>query len=84
MFYIYILKSKKDDSKYIGYTDNLKRRLAEHNNLKNKSTKFKAPFNLIYYESYKSKADSKYREKNLKRFAQAYNQLKRRIRNSLS
>ena len=83
MFYVYILKSKKDNSNYIGYTNDLKRRLVEHNNLENKSTKLKAPFNLIYYESYKSKADAKYREKNVKRFAQAYIQLRKRIRNSL-
>ena len=83
MFYVYILKSKKDDSKYIGYTNNLKRRLTEHNNLKNKSTKYKAPFNLVYYEAYQSRADAKNREYNLKRFANAYIQLKRRIKNSL-
>ncbi|MEA3272585.1 MAG: GIY-YIG nuclease family protein [Patescibacteria group bacterium] len=83
MFYIYILKSKKDDSIYIGYTNDLKRRFEEHNNLKSKSTKNKAPFELIYYESYKSESDAKYREKNLKRFAGAYTSLSRRIKNSL-
>ncbi|OGZ31701.1 MAG: hypothetical protein A3H02_01390 [Candidatus Niyogibacteria bacterium RIFCSPLOWO2_12_FULL_41_13] len=83
MFYVYILKSKKDGSIYIGYTSNLIRRFEEHNNLKNKSTRYKAPFELIYYEAYKSNADARYRETNLKRFAQAYSQLKNRIRNSL-
>ena len=43
----------------------------------------KYPYELIYYESYKHKADAKYRENNLKRFAQAYSQLKKRIKNSL-
>jgi len=84
MFYVYILKSKKDNSIYIGYTNDLKRRFEEHNNLENKSTKHKAPFELVYYESYKSSSDAKYREKNLKRFANAYIQLKRRIKNSLT
>ncbi|MBU1146590.1 GIY-YIG nuclease family protein [Patescibacteria group bacterium] len=83
MFYVYVLKSKKDGSIYFGYTDDLRRRLGEHNGLKNKSTKNKAPFEVIYYEAYKSMPDAKYREKNIKRFAQAYSQLKRRIKNSL-
>ena len=83
MFYVYVLKSKKDGSIYIGYTDDLKRRFREHNKGQNRSTKSKAPFEIIYYEAYKSKSDAKYRENNLKRFAQAYSHLKRRIRGSL-
>ena len=84
MFYVYILKSKKDGSVYVGYTNDLQRRFKEHNDLKNKSTRNKAPFDLIYYEAYKSISDAKYRENNLKRFAKAYIQLKRRIKNSLN
>ncbi len=84
MYYVYLIRSKKDKSLYIGYTDNLKRRFTEHNTKKNQSTKDKSPYELIYYESYKHKSDAKYREHNLKRFAQAYTQLKRRIKNSLN
>ena len=83
MFYAYVIKSKKDNSIYIDYTEDLKKRLKEHNSKQNKSTKNKAPFELIYYEAYKSKSDAKFREDNLKRFAQAYTQLKKRIKNSL-
>ena len=83
MFYVYIIKSKRDNSVYIGYTEDLRKRLKEHNSKQNKSTKNKAPFELIYYEAYKSKSDAKFREDNLKRFAQAYTQLKKRIKNSL-
>lgn len=83
MFYVYVLKSKKDNSIYIGYTNDLVRRLKEHNNKESLSTKHKAPFEVIYYEAYKSKADARFREDNLKRFAQAYTQLKKRIKNSL-
>ena len=33
MYYVYILRSEKDkDRFYIGYTENLKRRLSEHKN----------------------------------------------------
>jgi putative endonuclease len=83
MFYVYVLKSKKDNSIYFGYTEDLRRRLKEHNNRRNKSTKNKTPFDLIYYEAYKSNSDARFREDNLKRFAQAYTQLKKRIKNSL-
>ena len=83
MFYVYIIKSRKDSSIYIGYTDNLIRRMKEHNSGLSKYTKNKYPFEIIYYEAYKNISDAKYREDNLKRFAQAYSQLKKRIKNSL-
>jgi len=83
MYYVYIIKSKKDQSIYMGYTNDLRRRLQEHNNQENRSTKNKTPWKLIYYEAYQAKADAKYRERNLKRFAKAYQQLKLRIKNSL-
>jgi putative endonuclease len=82
MFYVYILKSTVDESIYTGYTDDLKRRFVEHNRKQNSSTKDKAPFQLIYYESYRSKADAKLREFNLKRHSGALTHLKRRIKNS--
>ena len=68
---------------YIGYTNDLKRRMTEHNNNQSTATKNKGPYELIYCEAYKSVKDAKYRESNLKRFSQAYTQLKRRIKNSL-
>jgi len=83
MFYVYIIKSIEDKSIYIGYTDDLRRRMQEHNFGKSKYTKNKYPYEIIYYESYKHKADAKYRENNLKIFGQAYSQLKKRIKNSL-
>ncbi len=83
MFCVYVIKSKKDSSIYIGYTDNLKRRLTEHNKNQSNYTKGKGPYDLVYFEGYKSMKDAKYRETQLKKFSQAYTQLKRRIINSL-
>lgn len=83
MFYVYLLKSEKDKTLYIGYTNDLKRRLSEHDNKKNVSTKHKAPFQLIYYEAYASRADAKHREQMLKRFLGSTIHLKKRVRNSL-
>lgn len=84
MFFVYILKSKKDDDWYIGYTKDLKRRLEEHNHGDSKSTKYRKPFSLIYYEAYISEADAKKREDNLKLRARALAQLKKRLVNTLN
>ena len=83
MCYVYILKSKRDSNLYIGYTNNLKRRIVEHNSGDNRSTKFRRPFELVYYEAYKSEEDAQRRETMLKLFGRALGGLKRRIRLSL-
>ena len=51
MFYIYILQSQKDKQFYTGYTNDLKKRLHEHNSGKVFSTKNRLPFSLVYYEA---------------------------------
>jgi len=66
MFYTYILESKTYNELYIGYTNDLKKRLEEHNHGKNISTKRYAPWNLIYYEACTNKQDATRREKYLK------------------
>jgi len=64
MFYSYVLKSNVDGKLYIGYTDNLKRRIKEHNTGHTESTKIRKPFELVYYEAcidkYKAIAREKY------------------------
>jgi len=66
MFYTYILISEKDDKFYVGYTDNLKRRIKQHNNGDVESTKYRRPLKLIYYEVCLNKKDAIHREKYLK------------------
>jgi len=83
MFYVYILKSKKDSKLYIGYTNNLKRRIQEHSKGRNFSTAHRGSFSLAYYESFASQKDATAREKQLKQFKSAYGQLKKRIQDSL-
>jgi putative endonuclease len=83
MFYVYVIKSKKDKKLYTGYTNDLKRRFKEHNSGYNKSTKGRKPFELVYYEAYKAKKDAVHRERMLKLRAKALGQLKRRLHNSL-
>ncbi|MDP3014172.1 MAG: GIY-YIG nuclease family protein [Candidatus Subteraquimicrobiales bacterium] len=83
MFYLYILKSKKDDDLYIGSTNDLRRRLSEHNSGKVRSTMSRRPFELRYYEAYANKNDARKREWSLKKDGRALAQLKRRINESL-
>jgi putative endonuclease len=84
MFYLYILRSKKDGDLYIGSTNNLRKRIVEHNNGRTISTSLRKPLELLYYEAYKSEKDARHREKNLKLRSRALEQLKRRLVGSLS
>ena len=83
MFYVYVLKSKKDLQLYTGSTNDLRKRFKEHNGGKVFSTKARRPFELIYYEAYKSEKDARVRESNLKLRSRAFTQMKKRIENCL-
>lgn len=65
-YYVYILKSLKNNSLYIGYTTDLKTRLKKHNNGKSLATKPFRPYKLIFYEAFLSRVDAKSREEYLK------------------
>ena len=65
-YYVYLLQSKKNDSLYIGYTEDLRKRFVEHNRGLNFSTKPYIPWQLIHYEAYLNEQDAKRREKYLK------------------
>lgn len=55
MYYVYILQSKKDNSYYKGITEDLKKRIYDHNNQSNKYSSTKAPFELIWYCAFNNK-----------------------------
>ena len=74
MYYVYLLKNHTENEIYIGYTDNLERRLKEH--------KSKRP-ELIYFEAYKSEQDARTREVKLKQHRQTKRRLKERIQYSI-
>lgn len=78
MFYIYLLQSKKDGKLYIGFTSNLRLRFQEHNDGKVKSTNYRRPLELIYYEAYKNEIIARKREKQLKS-GKAHVALKKRL-----
>ena len=76
MFYVYVLQNYQTKKLYYEYTNNLKRRVAEHNREQN--------WELIYYEAYKSEGDARNREKRLKHYSQALTALKTRLTQSLN
>ena len=66
MYYVYILQSKKDKSRYIGVTEDLIRRLQEHNSGNAKYSSSKRPFTLIWYSAFIDKQKAYDFEKYLK------------------
>jgi putative endonuclease len=81
-FYVYVLLSLKNNSLYIGFTTDLRRRLKEHNQGLNCSTKPYLPRKLIYYEACLNELDAKRRERYLKT-NQGGRLLKRRLKEYL-
>ena len=65
-YYVYILFSLKDKGLYIGFTENLNKRLTRHLKSQVTSTKLRVPFKLIHYEYFINKTDAKAREEFLK------------------
>lgn len=65
-YYIYVLQSAKDGNWYTGYTRDLKKRIAEHNEGLSRSTRHRRPFTLIYFEGCLHEGDARAREKYLK------------------
>ncbi|TES90931.1 MAG: GIY-YIG nuclease family protein [Candidatus Cloacimonadota bacterium] len=65
-YYVYVLFSLKDNKFYIGFTNDIKRRMREHNQGKNPSTSYRLPLELIYYEAHLNKEDVRRRERYFK------------------
>ncbi len=85
MHYVYLLQSEINrDNLYVGNTDDLRRRLVEHNSGSNYSTRKYKPFRMAYYEAYLDKQDALDREYKLKHHGSVIGHLKRRIKRSLS
>ena len=65
-YFVYVLQSLKDKGLYIGMTNNIERRLYEHNLGYKNSTRARIPFRLIYTEEYPDRKLAREREKELK------------------
>ena len=81
-YYVYVLLSLKDNKFYIGLTNDLDRRLKEHEQGKNTSTAQRLPIKLIYFEGHLSKEDASKRETYFKT-TKGRTTLKQILKNSL-
>lgn len=67
MFYVYAIKSLKNNKRYVGYTSkDVLARLYDHNTGSNKWTRANGPFELVHSEPYDTKKEAIKREKFLK------------------
>jgi putative endonuclease len=67
-YFVYILQSDKDFKYYVGYTTNIEERLLSHNAGRQKSTKNRIPFRLVYSEKLNSKTEALARERKIKSY----------------
>ena len=65
-YFVYVLRSKKDKTFYIGISKNPQHRLKEHNSGNSKYTKGHRPYVLIYKEQFSDRSLAREREKYLK------------------
>ncbi len=68
MYHVYILKSKKDNKFYIGSTSDVAARLNYHNSGRQRSTRHRIPFSIVYEEAFNCKSEALKREKQIKSY----------------
>ena len=68
MWYIYIIKSVQNSKYYVGCTNNIERRLSEHNNGYNIATQKGKPWNIVHYEKFNNQQEAYSREKKIKSY----------------
>jgi putative endonuclease len=66
MVTVYILQSSKTGRYYVGITDNIEKRLTQHNAGKNRSTRHGTPWKLIHSEEYESRPKAMEQETRIK------------------
>lgn len=84
MYSVYVIQNDVTKEIYIGYTSDLKARLASHNSKGKKSTtRHRGEWKYIYVELFRMKDDARERESKLKAHGSAKQKLLLRIRKSL-
>ena len=84
MFCVYVIQHSETKEIYIGKTNNLSRRLIEHNSGQQTATKRRnGEWILVYTEAYRNKKDADDRELKLKQHGSNKRWLLNRIKNSL-
>ena len=77
MYYVYLLRCK-DNSLYCGQTNNLEKRIKEHNDPNNSSTKYtrgRRPITLVYMEKIKTISLALKREREIKKLPKGKKEL---------
>lgn len=77
MYYGYILQSEKDNKYYVGCTNDLSRRVTEHNRGQSKATRNRTPLKLVLSEECDTLKQAIQREKLIKSYkgGNAFNKL---------
>ena len=66
MYFVYAITSLSRNYVYVGLTDNVERRFAEHQSGNNKTTKPYRPFKVILIETFNTRPEARLREKYFK------------------
>ena len=66
MYFIYVLASEMAQKSYVGSTDDVERRLGEHNEGRGASTSKYRPWRILYTETFVTREEALEREKYLK------------------
>ena len=66
-YYFYVLQSKTTGQFYVGHTENLTRRIFEHNNNRTISIKNRGPWELYHFEEYSTRSEPAQRERYVKK-----------------
>ena len=64
--FVYVLYSDRTCKRYIGHTNDLKRRLKEHNVGRVRSTKAGRPWRIIAHKEYPLRSEARWVERSLK------------------
>ena len=85
MYIVYVLKNSETKEIYIGKTNNLKRRIDEHNKASQKSSthRLSGLWIIVYAEAYRDKRDADERELRLKDHGRSKQEMFRRSKYSL-
>ena len=65
-YYVYIIRSDRDESYYVGSTQDIEARLTRHNQGRSRYTRNRGPWVVVYFEEYSRRADAVKREKAIK------------------
>ncbi len=84
MYYVYVITEQETGKRYVGFTSDLRKRIAQHNGPRGSRYTQKGKWILAYYEAFLNKQDALKREKKLKQDGRSKYHLFQRIKKSLT